>query len=108
MPLIARLHVQSAVPHPAIQQYGYRRADAPAPFAPLIVVGVKVAHAEGRVDVRACGRVDARRSRQPSDVYASTSRAKVSHWFTSPLSKPRLNQRMRCSDVLCVNDSGAT
>ncbi len=33
---------------------------------------------------------------------------KVSHWRMSPLSKPRRNQRARCSEVPCVKLSGTT
>jgi hypothetical protein len=33
---------------------------------------------------------------------------KVSHWRRSPLCRPRVNQRTRCSEVPCVNESGTT
>src|SRR5690606_18248874 len=42
--------LQSAVPHPAIQQREYRRADAPAPYLPFIVVEVKVTQAKLKSD----------------------------------------------------------
>jgi len=32
----------------------------------------------------------------------------VSHSFTLPVSNPRLNQRTRCCELPCVNDSGDT
>ena len=32
----------------------------------------------------------------------------VSHWFTSPLSSPRRNQVIRCSELPCVKLSGTT
>src|SRR5690554_1097031 len=45
---------------------------------------------------------------EPLIVYYSTSALKVSPWDRSPVVKPFLNHRMRCSDVPWVKESGTT
>ncbi len=44
---------------------------------------------------------------QPRPGYSELA-ANVSHCFTLPLSRPRLNQRTRWADVPCVKASGTT
>lgn len=48
-----------------------------------------------------------RSGRRPREPYNSSA-SNVFPWLRSPVSSPKRNQRARCSEVPCVNDSGTT